>query len=72
MATGPQIAELVALQMSQLKTMGAIRARAVEVLKRYLDVDILMVNDHWLDVNNRLAKLDQTVRRATKARQEDE
>lgn len=71
MATRPQIAELVALQISQLKTIGAIRERGTIIQKRWLEVDILQASNYYLDVEYRFDDMERIVRRATRARKED-
>lgn len=71
MATGPQIEQLAALQNSQLKTMAALKERTSQVLQRWYSVDILQSGEYWADVEARVDTVEQTVRRATQARQQD-
>ena len=71
MATGPQTAELVALQTAQLKTIAALKERTSQVLQRWYSVDILQSGEYWADVEARVDSVEQTVRRATQARQQD-
>lgn len=72
MATGSQIAELAALQTSQLKTIAALKERTSQVLQRWYSVDILQSGEYWADVEARVDGVEQAVRRATQARQQDE
>ena len=72
MATGPQIAELAALQTSQLKTIAALKERTSHVLQRWYSVDILQSGEYWADVEARVDGVEHAVRRATQARQQDE
>lgn len=72
MATGPQDAELAALQTSQMKTIAALKERALQVLQRWYSVDILQSGEYWADVEARVDGLEQAVRRAMQARQQDE
>lgn len=72
MATGSQIAELAALQMSQSKTIAALRERTSQVLQRCYLVDILQSGEYWADAEARVDGVEQAVRRVSQARQQDE
>ncbi|KFY81088.1 hypothetical protein V499_00126 [Pseudogymnoascus sp. VKM F-103] len=71
-ATRPQVSELEALQAAQTKTIASLKERTAAVLQRWYSVDILQSGEHWAEIEGRIDTMEQGVRRAEIARQEEE
>jgi hypothetical protein len=57
-----------ALQASQNADIAALRERSVAVIQRWYSMDILRSGDNWADLEGRVERVEQKVRRATLAK----
>jgi len=67
----PRIARLELLQAEQEKELTELKSRSAAILQRWYAVDILGVGDCWAEVEGRVMAVEQTIRRADLAREND-
>lgn len=68
----PRIAKLEAVQAAQDAEVAELRARSARAVQQWYKDDVLRVGDAWADLEGRVQRGEQKVRRATMARMMEE
>lgn len=68
----PRIAKLEAIQAAQHADIAALRGRSAAVIQRWYTVDVLQAGDSWAELEGRVERMEQKVRRAALAKRQDE
>ncbi|KAI1001122.1 hypothetical protein K3495_g7076 [Podosphaera aphanis] len=67
----PHISKIAAIQSNQLKEIKNLRARDVILLERWYKISILQAGEAWADLDTRLRRVEQNVKRASQVKQKD-
>ncbi|KAH8816875.1 hypothetical protein F5884DRAFT_237753 [Xylogone sp. PMI_703] len=68
----PRIAKLEAIQAAQNSDLAELRQRTAALIQRWYAVDVLGAGDNWAELEERVEKVEQGVRRAELAKRIDE
>ncbi|KAH7412592.1 hypothetical protein BKA64DRAFT_659198 [Cadophora sp. MPI-SDFR-AT-0126] len=68
----PRIAKVEALQAAQNADIAELRERSAAVIQRWYTTDILGAGDAWADVEGRVERVEQRVRRVALAKRTDD
>ncbi|KAH7342232.1 hypothetical protein BKA65DRAFT_503697 [Rhexocercosporidium sp. MPI-PUGE-AT-0058] len=68
----PRIAKLEALQAAQNKDIAELRERSAAVLQKWYVSDVLGAGEAWADVEGRVERIEQRVRRVELLRRKDD
>jgi hypothetical protein len=68
----PRIAKLEVLQVAQNADLAALRERSTAIIQRWYEVDILRAGESWVELQGRIAGVEQKLRRAEKAKRMEE
>ena len=67
----PQAGKVELLQESQSREIAILKQRSASVLQRWYSLDILQAGECWADLEGRVEKVEQSVRRAALAKQDE-
>jgi len=68
----PRIAKAEAVQSAQGKEVAALKARSAALIQGWYEGNVLDVGDQWAEVERRLGRVEQGVRRRETARRAEE